>query len=70
MALGLELLTQLKRYLFSVEPLLTADEFAKHKAEVAEFEAGAGPVLHAKLLSEDQHEGYPHSYIEKHWDDM
>jgi hypothetical protein len=62
--------TQLKRYLFSVEPLLTADEFAKHKAEVAEFEAGAGPALQAKLLAEDQHEGYPHSYIEKHWDDM
>jgi hypothetical protein len=32
-----------------VEPLLTAEEFAKHKAEVAEFETGAGPALQAKV---------------------
>ena len=26
--------------------------------------------LDAQLIAEDQHEGYPFSYIQKHWDDM
>lgn len=60
----------MKRYLRSVEPLVTPAEFEQVQKECADFVAGPGPKLQATLLAEDSHEGYPYSYIQKHWDDM
>jgi len=58
------------KYLRSIEPILTAEELKKAEQEVADFIAGPGKVLQATALKEDAHEGYPYSYIQKHWDDM
>lgn len=60
----------LERYLTSVKPLCTPDEYAAQEKLCAEFQNGVGAQLHADLVSEDAHEGYPFSFIEKHWDVM
>jgi hypothetical protein len=61
------------RYLESVRPLATAEEYAAHEALVRDFHATAGPILHAKLVDMDAAAAasgrYPYYYFEPVWDD-
>jgi hypothetical protein len=64
----------IERYLGSVGPLTTSDQFTEHEALVRDFQKSAGPILHEKLLAMDEQNAaggsYPHSYIESDWDEM
>ena len=68
----------LRRYLDSVRPLVLAENdsmYQDHEALVNEFGAVAGRRLQEKLLQREAQAAarvhtYPHSYIERDWDDM
>mmetsp|Transcript_23370 Transcript_23370/g.37293 ORF Transcript_23370/g.37293 Transcript_23370/m.37293 type:complete len:624 (-) Transcript_23370:4333-6204(-) len=60
----------LKRYLETVRPLTTDEEFEKSKKLAAEFVDTVGPTLQEKLRDLTAHHGYPYSYIEEFWDEM
>ena len=58
----------MKRFLYSAEPLLSAEDLAATKAEVEAFQAGAGPALQGQLEAKAK-EGYT-SFISGWWFDM
>lgn len=64
----------LQRYLESVKPLVSAQEWAAHAELVAQFESGEGRTLQEHLLkrelSQAMSKSYPFSYIEADWDQM
>ena len=62
------------RWLASVQPLASADEFARAQKLVTSFLAEDGPYLHQQLTQRDANDAafsggghYPHSYIERFW---
>ena len=63
-----------ERYLASVRPLTTPDEFTSHESLVRDFQQTTGKILHDKLVQRDAADAasgqYPFSYIERDWDDM
>jgi hypothetical protein len=69
-----ELDDTLSRYLQTIQPLTTPDEFTGHESLVRDFQKSTGLILHEKLVAKDTADaasgGYPFSYIEKQWDDM
>ena len=65
-----ELDATLDRYLESLRPVTEPAALEAHRALVEAFRAGEGPALQKQLVDADSHAGYPHSYIEKYWDDM
>lgn len=61
----------ISRYLNSIQPLVSSEEFQKHSAIVSQFSKTNGPILQKKLMDLDQsRKGYPFSYIEELWDEM
>jgi hypothetical protein len=65
-----ELDATLDRYLESLRPVTEPAALEAHRALVESFRTGEGPALQKQLVAADSHAGYPHSYIEKYWDDM
>jgi carnitine O-palmitoyltransferase 2 len=58
-----------KRYVASVEPLVTPSAFEKTKAYVGAFEKGAGQELQTELIAQDK--AFPgDSYISAEWFDL
>jgi len=60
----------LDKYICSLRPLIGPSELAQHLKSVESFREDEGPLLQEQLIENDKHEGYPYSYVEKHWDDM
>lgn len=59
----------LNRYLLSVQPVVTPQQFDDTKREVEIFRTGLGPELHAALIARDK--AAPEtSYINKWWFEM
>eukprot|EP01064_Diplonema_japonicum_P033384 TRINITY_DN6551_c3_g1_i2.p1 TRINITY_DN6551_c3_g1~~TRINITY_DN6551_c3_g1_i2.p1 ORF type:complete len:352 (+),score=82.28 TRINITY_DN6551_c3_g1_i2:47-1057(+) len=57
-----------ERYLKTLEPLLTADEFDKAEEEAQEFLKTSGPTLQEKLKKRQTADNLP-SWLESWWDD-
>lgn len=60
----------LKRYLETVRPIATDEEYENTKKLAEEFEAKHAAALQDDLKKVDETPGYPYSYIEQFWDDM
>jgi carnitine O-acetyltransferase len=59
------------RYLETVRPLTTDEEFAETSRMAKNFVASsASRKIQAELKAMDDAPGYPFSYVEKYWDDM
>ncbi|KAK6617365.1 hypothetical protein RUM43_014374 [Polyplax serrata] len=57
----------LMRYLESVVPFVTSEEYVRTKRLVAEFEEGVGQILHEKLKEKAKTE---RNWVEKWWEDV
>ncbi|GBG25864.1 Carnitine O-palmitoyltransferase 2, mitochondrial [Hondaea fermentalgiana] len=60
----------LKRYLETVRPVASDEEFENTKKLAEDFEAKHAAALQGELQRMNESPGYPYSYIEQFWDDM
>ncbi|XP_022250170.1 peroxisomal carnitine O-octanoyltransferase-like isoform X1 [Limulus polyphemus] len=57
----------LQKYLESVQPVVSDEEYLKTKTSVAQFEQGLGRHLHCKLMEKTKH---MRNWLEKWWEDV
>lgn len=60
----------LDRYVEGLKPVTEPVALDAHRRLVESFRANEGPALQKQLVAADAHTGYPHTYVEKYWDDM